>query len=208
PERVNFIKKYGKKIFFISFIFYLIALILSFLKNIIVGIVVLIPVIIAIFYSFFRLKKITFIKNILVGFAWAFGNCVLVYSFFNIWNLQSIIFFLIFFLSFTINTIIFDIKDITGDRIQNIITMPVKYGIKNTKLILYGIFILTILITFYSFLLNFNTIIIFPYIIFLGVCINYIRENKKYPWWYFGVAVDGEFLILFLSFIVYTLMVL
>ncbi|MEM5772454.1 MAG: hypothetical protein QXO65_02980, partial [Candidatus Aenigmatarchaeota archaeon] len=42
PERVNFIKKYGKKIFFISFIFYLIALILSFLKNIIVGIVVLI----------------------------------------------------------------------------------------------------------------------------------------------------------------------
>lgn len=96
--------------------------------------------ILLVFYTPF-FKKITFIKNVLCSFVTA--NSVLMSSlpyvypnWFSIFNSRAIAtqyFYLSVFLMTMYNEINYDIRDVKGDKEMNIYTLPVKYGVENSR---------------------------------------------------------------------------
>ncbi|MHC1574116.1 MAG: UbiA family prenyltransferase [Candidatus Syntropharchaeales archaeon] len=137
PERAGFIEKNKRCIIFAVIIAYLIALTLSFLQSPFAIFIILFPFCIGIVYSIkisnFRLKDVTGVKNITVALSWAVIGTFLpsVVSFRG--STLILLFFYYFFTKCFINTVLFDVRDIEGDRINNVKTIPVVFGMKNTR---------------------------------------------------------------------------
>ena len=116
---------------------YLGALTLSFLQSPFAIFIILFPFCIGIVYSIkisnFRLKDVTGVKNITVALSWAVIGGFLPST---VSDLSPIAIMLIFYFAFSklfINTVLFDVRDIEGDRINNVKTIPVVFGMKNTR---------------------------------------------------------------------------
>lgn len=195
PERVKVLKKYGKILFWFSFVIYLIALSLAFSSGIKIFLLSLIPLLIMISYSIFKLKKYFIIKNMLASFGWA-SSFLLSSAYFNLETSKAtLIIFFFYFLRGLVNTIICDIRDIEGDKLAKISTLPIKIGVKRTKKILY-------LLNFISFILIITSIyfklipggyilsLVFLYGIFYISRINYMKIK------FLSELVDGELYIL------------
>ncbi len=75
------------------------------------------------------------IKNIVVSFTWAFTILAFIYNYTGNYLLSFFIFIFFFFKSF-INTVLFDCKDISGDSLAGLTTIPVYFGEKRTGIIL------------------------------------------------------------------------
>jgi 4-hydroxybenzoate polyprenyltransferase len=201
-DRVGFVEKYGNYILGASSILYLIALYFAFIKGVAVLLVTLLPVIIASFYSIKRLKKIYILKNLLVGLSW--GVTPLLVGFYNgIFSIAFISLSLFFAITFFINTIIFDIKDIIGDSNLKIMTMPIKLGLEKTKNICYAsnfvaVFLLLISVLFE--VLPLSSLILLPFIAYIFFYIYRAEERKD--GFFYGVIVDGEFIFLFFIILV------
>lgn len=137
PERGGFIEKNKHCVIFAVIASYVSALTLSFLQNPFAIFIILFPFCIGILYSIkisnFRLKDITGIKNIVVALSWAVAGTFLPLA---ISCRDFILILLIFYFFFTklfINTVLFDVRDIEGDRISSVRTIPVVFGRKRTK---------------------------------------------------------------------------
>ena len=201
PKRALFTRKYGKTLLWISAIAYLIALAIALRRNAYTFLVVITPLILAFFYSFFRVKKFLVIKNILVSFAWAL-SVLIVAAFFEVWNKEIFLLCFFFFLGLLINTIIFDIKDIKGDRIHKIKTLPVVIGINKTKKVCYMILLSMFFVWLLQFSISFWNLLLLPFIVYVFSYIYFADEKR--PWWYFGVFVDGEFFTLLPLLIIFS----
>lgn len=75
------------------------------------------------------------VKNFVVAFTWAFTTSAFIFNFVDNYLQIFSIFVFIFFKSF-INTVIFDCKDIEGDSMAGIVTIPVRFGERKTRIIL------------------------------------------------------------------------
>lgn len=75
------------------------------------------------------------VKNFVVALTWAFTIVAFIYNFIENYLLGFLIFSFFFFKSF-INTVLFDCKDIDGDSIAGLTTIPVYFGEKRTRIIL------------------------------------------------------------------------
>jgi 4-hydroxybenzoate polyprenyltransferase len=80
-----------------------------------------------------KLKQNLGIKNLVVGFTWASTICALLYP---AESLQLLLIFTFFFLKSFINTVIFDYKDVKGDSLAGLTTLPIYFGEAKTKAIL------------------------------------------------------------------------
>jgi 4-hydroxybenzoate polyprenyltransferase len=113
--------------------------------------------------SWIRLKGSLRVKNTVVAFTWATFLCLLVYP----WaenTLQIFPIFYFFFLKSLINTIICDCRDLKGDSIGGLRTIPVCLGEWRTKILLYNIHFIfhTLLAVFVIFnIVKFNWFILF-----------------------------------------------
>lgn len=92
------------------------------------------------FYSIkisnFRLKDIVGIKNITIALSWAvIGTFLPLAVSFHSFILISLIFYF-FFIRVFIGSIVFDVRDIEGDRISGVRTIPVAFGEHKTKIFL------------------------------------------------------------------------
>ena len=198
PERVRFPQCIRIILLVVSLVFYILLLMIVLQKNFLSFVIGLLPLIIAIMYSVLRLKQIFILKNILI--AGACGSSVLIVpSYYENWSSTSGMLFFFFFLLVFLNTIIFDIKDIKGDRVYSIQTLPVRLGILETKYICYtllaGAFILIIPLVS----INRESILLIPCTCTIAISTHYAPESEKSPWWYFGFLVDGEYWILLFS---------
>ncbi len=139
-----------KQIIFISVTFYILSF-LIYLKeqNKVLLIFWILFFLLSIFYSFpktYRLKKIFLIKNLIPSFCWFFSITIIILNQNNLSLIESIkITYPIFFLSLLIE-ILWDMPDIQGDKKENIKTIPVYLGFRNTKILL---FLFILLIFFY-----------------------------------------------------------
>ncbi|MEM5797982.1 MAG: UbiA family prenyltransferase [Candidatus Aenigmatarchaeota archaeon] len=198
PSRTRFTEKYGKKLIKISSIFYFTALFIAFANNLLTGFLALLPFILVFLYSVLRAKKIFLIKDLIVGIGWSL-IVFLVASYYNFSDLFYFVFFLSIFIFFRvlITTIVFDIKDIKGDKIYKISTIPVKYGIKFTKNILYCINFICILLLFvipFFVSVPSSFYYLFFLIIYSFVYITLIRENNiKFVC---DILADGEYIFI------------
>ena len=104
----------------------------------------LLPIVLLYYYAE-RAKKILFISNLIVSLLIAFSLIIMLFFERNILetantvlNLNNTIWVLTLF-AFLINfvrEIVKDVADIEGDRIIGVISIPIKYGIRTTKLII------------------------------------------------------------------------
>lgn len=185
-------------------IFYILLLGIFFQKNYLSFAIALLPLVIAILYSVFRMKRFFLVKNISI--AAAFGAIVLIVpAYYQNWTLTAGILFLFFFLTVLTNSIISDFKDIRGDYICGIQTLPVLLGVPETKYICYALIVVSFIIIIPLMSMNRESILLIPYACTIALSTHYASESDN-PWWYFGFLVDGEgWILLFSTLIVVTI---
>jgi 4-hydroxybenzoate polyprenyltransferase len=201
PDRAGFIGEYKKILTFITVASYIFALSISFLKNSLAVFIVLFPLFTGLVYSIkisnFRLKDILAIKNISIATSWAVVGTFLPLVDSSKSSMQIVFIFYFIFIKCFINTIIFDIRDIEGDSINNVRTIPVHLGSKKTKvliLILNSTLIFWLIFTYsLGFFRRDLFVLIFAvsygYWYILHFCKEGIKIGKS-----FDLLVDGEWI--------------
>lgn len=212
PQRAPFISKYRMPIQISLISAYLIAALLVFFDSINGFFVVLLILLLGVLYSvpfvptklaktlnFRRLKDIFIVKNFIIAIVWTLAIIILPAVYLNINPFSASLAVLAFFLiirSF-INTTFFDLRDIRGDKIHGVKTLPVTVGLGKT---LHVLILLNIII---SVLLFFSS-----WLRILPITINVLQISTVYSLVYiylFGKVesnllcdyiVDGEFILI------------
>ncbi|MCK4729921.1 MAG: UbiA family prenyltransferase [Candidatus Aenigmarchaeota archaeon] len=196
PQRASFVAKQSSYFFIFSLFLCIFLLLIVLFINFNVFLFVLVTVIIGICYSVLRIKKIFLLKNVLVAIVWGVTPLI-VGLYYNIINYSLLSLIVFFSLQFFINNVMFDIKDMKGDKIHKIKTLPNTIGIKNTKIICYciNIFLVFFLLSniYYGFL-PIKSIILFFFICYVFMYL--FLENKIKKDLYYGLLIDGEFIFL------------
>lgn len=143
-----------------------------------------------------RLKEIVGVKSITVAFCWSFTGSLLPASFKTVKLEIIILTFIYIFIQIFINTILFDIMDMDGDKISGLTTIPIKLGLNMTKKILIMINSFLVLWIMYCisrgifmqriYALIFSTI--YSYLLIL----TFWKGNQSRV--FVNVAVDGEWI--------------
>ncbi|RKX90945.1 MAG: hypothetical protein DRP84_12340 [Spirochaetes bacterium] len=207
PERTEFIKNKGNYFLFGAVISLIGAFLLSLFHSVLTFMVIAIPAILVTIYSFKmlpsinkkRLKDLFLLKNLTVSFGWSLIP-VYVAAYANVFNIGLIVLFCFIFLRILIGVIMFDIRDVIGDKIEGIITIPIKYGIKNSKYIILFLHVLSVLILISGyFIANFSPLLVLAIIIIISILtafyyINIEKDTDKK--FLCNVIVDGEYVIL------------
>jgi 4-hydroxybenzoate polyprenyltransferase len=107
--------------------------------------------------------------------------------------------FLFFFLMVLTNTILFDIRDIRGDSVFGIHTLPVLLGIPATKNICYILVAAASIMIIPLVSMNRESFLLVPCACTVALSTHFVPERENPPWWYFGILVDGEYWILLFS---------
>lgn len=194
PERSEFSRQYGWYFISASVPLFGISLILAIMQSFIVLVVVLMPFTVGVLYSYFRIKRIFFLKNLAVSLAVSATLLIVVAVYLpppSTW----LPLFGILVTGVLVNTIIFDIKDVTGDAFAGIRTLPVTLGTRKTQAIC---FILLAIMTFLSIpLIRTDSIFwaLIPYFFYIGWYVASVPAGNT-SWWYYGLVVDGEFIAL------------
>jgi len=184
----------------------MLSLILGFLENIMTLPVILFPLFLGALYSlklnskFPRLKDITGVKNITIALSWSAGTTFLPVIYLSEKRFLLIIMvFYFFFLKSCINSIIFDVRDIEGDRRNNIRTIPVLLGKDKTRkllLILNTTLIPWLIISYYEdffhkYIFILICVILYGYWYILYFSGDGIKKGKE-----MDLLVDGEFIMI------------
>ena len=200
PERVYFFQRFGKILLIISGLLFVFSLYLVSLTNLYSLIILLLPIGLVLLYSVLRLKKYFLIKNIFVALGWS-TIPIFIYSIFNFsLNFAAVlILFLFLFFRVLFGAIFFDIKDIAGDRIHKISTLPSIYGLKRTKIVLHILNIMASCLLIIGYIFNvFSVVAIFASLIgiYSFICIKLIGKiNIKTLC---EILVDGDGFVLLL----------
>lgn len=145
-RRYAFTKKYAKILMDLSIATYIVAFLIAGIFGIVAVIITVIPLINGVLYSipflpqefrYRRLKDIPFVKNVIVGLAWALPVALLPVACTGcpFWEMTIGVGFLFFLLSF-IDSTVFDIRDVKGDAETGVQTIPVILGIQRTRILL------------------------------------------------------------------------
>jgi 4-hydroxybenzoate polyprenyltransferase len=161
-HRYAFTKKYEKILYSSGIGAYLLALVISCFYGITVILISAIPLLSGVIYSmplfpkrfkYRRLKEVPVAKSLLVAIAWALPPALLpLYVSGTPPSLVTLAVILFFFSLVFINTVLFDIRDVEGDRASGVRTIPVLLGIPRTKILLtlvniiFGIAVISLLL--------------------------------------------------------------
>ncbi|WP_461865208.1 UbiA family prenyltransferase [Thermococcus sp.] len=202
PERVGYIKKVAKVLKYAIILSLILAIVLSALSSPWAILVVLFPIASGILYSirispqYPRLKDITGIKNIIIATTWANGTTFLPYLVAEDVPLSKVaLIYYFFFMKSMINTILFDVRDIEGDRINGIKTIPVKLGFKKSKMLLVMLnstFIVWLLVSYYlGYFDRYIPVLVFSILNGYAYVLYFAKEDYK-PGKSLDIWVDGE----------------
>jgi len=210
PERLNYVGNRDKLLIILSFVAYGVALAIGVLSGeILVIVVLLIPLWVAIVYSVRlspnlpRVKDIFVAKSLAVTASLVFSTLLLAYICSR--NNFLVLFWGYFlFLKIFINTTLFDVRDVSGDRKVGVRTIPAVLGVKKTRMLLLSLNSLLIpwvIISLYLHLFV-SALPLLLFCIFYGYwyILHFCRPEKKFSFSY-DVLVDGEWMILSVLFI-------
>jgi 4-hydroxybenzoate polyprenyltransferase len=212
PDRTRFAEKYRKYLLFASIESINIAIVLAFFSNPYAILIMLLPFYAGVFYSVginkSRTKDVLFMKNLTVAGAATLG-AVLLPLVIHVGNLLIIALVTYFvFLKVFINTVIFDVRDMEGDKKVGARTIPIYFGREKTRNLL--LLLNSTLIVWIGF--SFFAGLFYPYHIVLVVSLlyaywyilRYTRANaaqSKYE----DLVVEGEWILLALYAIPFVL---
>ncbi|GAB6282749.1 MAG: geranylgeranylglycerol-phosphate geranylgeranyltransferase [Ignavibacterium sp.] len=154
-----------KRVAFILYVFFnFVAIIISIFINQITLLIVLITISLLFFYSY-KLKKIPLIGNFVIAtltaLAFIFGGAI-------VNNISNVIIPALFALLINlIREIVKDMEDVLGDEKENVLTFPLRYGLKKTKIIVSILTILLIFSTLIIFIFKFYKIEFFIFVMLI-----------------------------------------
>nr|WP_087714933.1 UbiA family prenyltransferase [Natronolimnobius baerhuensis] len=133
PDRAAFTKRYGRLLLGIGICCYLGAIGAAVVLGVPGAIYLLLPLVAAVLYSVGGIKRLLLVKNLFVGVAWGLLPLGVGYYYNSLWTPE--ILFLAGYMTamITIAAVIFDIKDIEGDRAEGIATVPNTVGVPWTR---------------------------------------------------------------------------
>lgn len=133
PGRARFTKRYGRPILAVGVVAYLIAVSLAIVYDLPRAELLLAPLVVISLYSVVGLKKILLVKNLLVGIAWG-GIPLGVGVYYGVATDPEVLLLTGYVvITLTIAAVVFDLKDIVGDRQEGIQTVPRVVGIRGTR---------------------------------------------------------------------------
>jgi 4-hydroxybenzoate polyprenyltransferase len=208
PERVKFFKKFKYYFFISSLISFLLVTFTTLLHSFLTFLVSVLPIVLVILYSkpwlpnkisfYSRLKEIFFIKNLVVSTGWSLiPFFVAVYT--NSFHIGIFFISIFVFLRIFIGVIIFDVRDMKGDKIHNIFSIPLKLGLAKTKSIVHVLNLLSVIILFLGILYGLNmisTILVGLFAFFMGLLYIYVIGKDIDIKFFCNVIVDGEYVML------------
>jgi|Deesub1362A_J573_1020465.scaffolds.fasta_scaffold01020_19 4-hydroxybenzoate polyprenyltransferase len=180
-----------------------ISLLLAFSNSILTFGLTLFPILMVVLYTL-GLKKILIVKDVVVALGWS-ATILIVASYAEVKNIEVLLLVYIFiFLRVLITTVVFDIKDVEGDRVYGIKTIPAYFGFAMTKRVVYLLNTISIPVMAYGLLLSpyfiifaFNVVYCYLYTYLIGHPIN--KNNLVF----YDLMVDGEYILMgFTSLIV------
>jgi 4-hydroxybenzoate polyprenyltransferase len=213
PKRAEFIQENKNFVIYIAIFSYVVALLLAFLCNPFALFLILLPLCTGVLYSIkisnFRLKDITGIKNFIIALSCSstFTFLPLAVSFRNLAIIMLVFYFI--FVKILANSVLFDVRDIEGDRISGVRTIPVVFGkhkTKNLLLILNSTLIPWLAFSyrsgfFHQYLIVLIFAIAYGYWYILHFCKDEIKIGKS-----LDLFVDGEFIPIVMLATVYALL--
>ena len=140
PQKAVFVRDHKRVIGSLILVAYLIGLGVSFLGGPYAPVVTLIPLLAGIIYSIdlIRAKDIMVLNTTIVSAALAVTVVGLPLAFQHRFPVvPALLLFVCFLLKFSITVELCNIPDIKGDRIAGVSTLPVVFGVRRTKTILY-----------------------------------------------------------------------
>jgi len=205
PERSVFVEGNERFLLAAAAVSYIAALVLGWLESPFAALILLFPIISGIAYSknifsavgIPRLKDIFLVKSLIVASSWAVCAAFLpvLYLSGNFIKLGFI--FPFFFIKMFINTVLFDVRDVEGDALNGVRTIPVVIGIKRTRRFLLilqsSLLVLTVL---FSDLFSKYYVILIISMIYGYLCIMYFCGENNHNKVLRDVLVDGEWIIM------------
>lgn len=146
PQRRSFLYARKKVVLSASLAAYLLAVLLTLLSTPIAVPIVLIPIIANAFYGtkllpgIPRLKDIPVMKNVVVASTWALITTLLPAlstEYLATFNIAIVGYFM--FVKTFVDTVLYDMRDVEGDRLNCVRTIPVMLGIRKTTALLLAI---------------------------------------------------------------------
>lgn len=133
PRRAAFTRRYGRLWLVLGTALYLGAIAVALVLELPGAIYMLAPLLAAVLYSVVGIKRVFFVKNLFVGLAWGIIPLGVGYYYGQLWTAE--ILFLAGYVTamITIAAVIFDVKDIEGDREEGIATIPSAVGPARTR---------------------------------------------------------------------------
>lgn len=212
PERSAFVHGNERFLLILAAVSYIAALFLGWLESPFAALILLFPVIAGIIYSknvlsmigIPRLKDIFLVKSLIVASSWTVCAALLpaLYlqgNFINLWFI-----FPFFFIKMFINTVLFDVRDVAGDALNSVKTIPVVIGISGTRWLLLIIQSLLVIwvISFLDLFSNYYIILIISMIYGYSYILYFCNENthKKIL---LNVLVNGEWTIMSIGVWIY-----
>lgn len=203
PERSALVQGNEKLLMILAVVSYIVAVFLGWLESPFAAFVLLVPIVSGIAYSkdvlsiigIPRLKDIFFVKSFVVAFSWAACGALLpalyLENLFKLWFI-----FPFFFIKMFINTVLFDVRDVEGDTLNGVNTVPVVIGVSGTRRLLLTVQSLLAVWTivfsnlFDDYYIVLITSMIYGYLYILYFCTEKIRNKTL-----LDMLVDGEWII-------------
>jgi 4-hydroxybenzoate polyprenyltransferase len=195
PKRIDFVRKWGQMFMTAGTLMLIAAISIALMTSFGSFLIIMSQLAISVLYSIFRLKKRYILKNLVVAFAWGMTP-VMVGAYFNLLDIRIMAISIFFLVEFFINTVIFDIKDVKGDYLYKIRTLPTVIGIKNTKhaCLIINIFSgLILLLSIIYQILPITALLLTPLLFYVFI---YIMICDRKDGLFYGLFVDGEFMFL------------
>ncbi|RZN38524.1 MAG: prenyltransferase [Methanosarcinales archaeon] len=203
PERSALVQGNEKILLILAVVAYIVALFLGWLASPFAALILLVPIVLGIAYSkdvfsifgIPRLKDILFVKSFVVALSWAACGALLpalyLESLTKLWFV-----FPFFFIKMFINTVLFDVRDVKGDTLNDVNTVPVVIGVSWTKRLLLTIQTLLTVWTalFLNLFNNYYPVLIASMIYGYLYIIYFCTENNRNKT-LLDLLVDGEWII-------------
>ncbi|NJE06164.1 prenyltransferase [Thermococcus sp. M36] len=202
PERTGYIKRVSGVFRHAVLVSFAVAVILGVLTSPWAAPVIIFPIFSGVLYSvslipgYPRLKDITGIKNVIIALTWANGTAFLPYLAAGAPELQrALMIYYFFFMKSMINTILFDVRDIEGDRANGIKTIPVKLGLRRSRNILIALnstLVLWMLLAYSrGYFAGYMPVLVFSILNGYAYILYFARKRER-PGKLLDVWVDGE----------------
>gem|GEM_PF-1862146 len=146
-----------------------------------------------------KLRELWLLKTAFVGLVWAVTTVLVPFAGHDV-DTGMLVFLLLRRFLFVMGlTIAFEVKDLKGDRLENIKTLPMVFGVNGTRLIAQGTLLLLVAITLFQYFMYEldlgNMLAVNISLLVSIICIQPVNEDTTDKWYY--LLLDGMMLLQF-----------